>query len=454
MRHPLLALLAPALALAACAAPPAAPSEPVEPPAPPPVAAAVDSVVVSPVCPPVLVYYSTPRANYSLGYEHYKNLDYCAALPYLRWLVEHEPLFTGADPDDRNFRRLADTYEQLAAMAGDDADLRRAYLDSALVVRDRSAEALRAAGLPVDSAAVALGRARFYQIYAEDYPDAQDEVLARYREAFAASPDLFVDYDLNAFGRLLFEHDVQEAARLLPDLVAQAEDPSYLQQLQTAATAPGAVDPETLYASLLERYRAGDRDPDLLRRLAALDIQLNRNAVIDELLPQLVALNPSAELYAALGARANRQGELDEALGYYERAIALAGSDAQRADLYYQMASAAYNAGQAGRASGFAGQALQYNPNHGRALYLRASVFAAGLGGTSVEARAAYWCAADQFARAAATGDPAIAASARRAAARYAAAGPSRQEYFFLGWQPGQRITVPAGGGTCTTTVR
>src|SRR5690606_35631228 len=109
--RPLLPFIALGLILAACAPPPAAPSTPESPGDPAgsaaPVAAA-DSVVVSPVCPPVLVYSSTPRANYSLGYEHYKNLDYCAALPYLRWVVANDPLLTGTDPDDRNFRRLAD----------------------------------------------------------------------------------------------------------------------------------------------------------------------------------------------------------------------------------------------------------------------------------------------------------------------------------------------------------
>ena len=34
------------------------------------------------------------RTNFSLGSENYKNNDYCAAYPYLKWLLANDPLFS------------------------------------------------------------------------------------------------------------------------------------------------------------------------------------------------------------------------------------------------------------------------------------------------------------------------------------------------------------------------
>jgi hypothetical protein len=71
-----------------------------------------------------------------------------------------------------------------------------------------------------------------------------------------------------------------------------------------------------------------------------------------------------------------------------------------------------------------------------------------------VDGRAAYWCLADRFNRVAATGDPRVASAARRTAAGYNRAGPSREDYFFKGWSPGQTIRASAGSVSCTTRVR
>lgn len=415
-----------------------------------------DSGAVSPICPPVdIVLTDQLRANYSIGVENYRNLDYCGALLAYRWVIQEDPLFTGGDPDDRNFSRLAEIYENLAAMAGDRATLRRAYLDSALVMREDAQEALRGAGLPDKATTYTLARARFYQIYADDYPDEQAGILSLYQDVYDAEPALLVDYDLNTFARLLLESGDREAVqRILPGLIAQAEDATYLEQVLATSQTTAASDPEGYYAFLLEQYRGGNREEDVIRRLAYLDIQLEKNEVIGELLPLLAELNPSSELYSALCSRSAREGNLSEAMAYCQNALGYAESNAERSDVLYRMASIQNAANNSSQAYDYAGQALQYNGSNGKALYLRATIFASGVRGGSTRAAMGYWCVADQFSRAAATGDPAIAANARRAAARYNAAGPSRQAYFFEGFRPGQSVSVSTGYGTCSTTVR
>ena len=447
------------LGLAACAAPASTGSVTPESTSTGPVISE-NAVSVTPVCEPQDLYIDgSIRTNYSLGFENYKNEDYCAALPSLRHIIETDPLFTGGEPDDRNFRRLADTYENLAAMVDStDQTLRRAYLDSFFVAHDMRKEALENAGLAFDEQADLIARGRFYEIYAADYEDAEQQTFDLYVEAFRLDPNAIDDYYLNYLAaRSAVDLEQSEAQELLAEMKPYAEDATYLEAVEASVRAGGALafgTPEEQYDALLAAYREGDRSADLIRRLAFLDTRLERNEVIDELLPLLAEQNPSMDLYRALGSRACRQGDVEQCNTYFEQAAELATSSAERRDVYYQQASANFRAGQSGDAYRIAGRALELDGNHGPSLYLRASVVARATGGGSVQARAGYWCVADLFRQAANTGDPRIASDARRAAARYSAAGPSSQEYFFLGWRPGQRISASTGYGGCTTTVR
>ena len=85
----------------------------------------------------------TTRSNFSLGSEYYRNGDYCAAYPYIKQILATEPLFTGEDPDDRNYLRMASIYEDFAANVDSTNQAERvAYLDSALTTRQAGVAAL------------------------------------------------------------------------------------------------------------------------------------------------------------------------------------------------------------------------------------------------------------------------------------------------------------------------
>ena len=75
---------------------------------------------------------------------------------------------------------------------------------------------------------------------------------------------------------------------------------------------------------------------------------------------------------------------------------------------------------------------------------------------SSVRGRFAFWCLADIYRNvAASTSDSRIASTARRAAAQYERAGPTREQYRSLGLEPGDSVTATLGAsGTCTTRVR
>ena len=414
-----------------------------------------DSASVSPICPDVNFYLTeTVSANYSVGTSNYQNGDYCGALLYLRWVRDNDALYTGAEPDDRTYWRLADIYEQLAAMAGDDEMLHQAYFDSTFAMHTEAQAALTAAGLSVNKARYLLDEGRFYETYADEYPDQQDEVYDLYLEAFREDPEFVNDAYLNRMAQMVMERgDRDEAVELLQELIAQADDATYLEQAYASASAPAFMSWTDRLEELMADIRGGDRDSEKLRMAIAIAQQEDRDDYIDELLPLYADQNPTPELLCALGSRAARNGQIETAQGHVNEGIAMATSNAQKRDCAYRAAASAQAGGNSGAAYRLAGQALQYDSNHGRSLYLRAGIVARTVRGGSMERRAAYWCFADMFNRAAATGDPAIAAAARRAAAGYNRSAPSQREYFFK-WSPGQRVSASHGYGSCSTTVR
>ncbi|MDX1419793.1 MAG: hypothetical protein R3181_07500 [Rubricoccaceae bacterium] len=418
------------------------------------------------VCEGTQVYLTdSARTNYSLGYEHYKNEAWCDALPYLRWIIQTEPLFTSTTPDDRNFRRLMDTYEGIAETL--EGDLRRTYLDSVLVVREQMQETLAANNIAYDERAQLLAEGLFYTEHFEEYPEQQDRVFDLYLEAHQMAPDSTDDYYLNEIGRMVSARaaaetmDPREARDFInEEVLPYADDPSYLEGI--AATFQ--VDPIDQWESAYEEYQAGDRSEEVVNTVFAGLTQidsliterypaLDQQALKREVIPVLIEFNPTPDLLIYRGTLSVQAGRTEDGLNDFQRALEMAESNTDRLDIYYRIANTLYSEGQRGQAYDWAGRALQIDSGYGPALYIRALVVAGTLRGGSLQAAAGAWCVADMFSRAASAGGP-TASRARQLAGRYAASGPSRDDYFFEGWRPGMRVTGSTGYGSCTTTVR
>ncbi|NNF57464.1 MAG: hypothetical protein HKN04_04415, partial [Rhodothermaceae bacterium] len=360
------------------------------------------------VCDESLAYITeTTRTNYSLGYENYRNEDYCAALPYLRWIIENEPMFASqGDPDERNYRRLAETYEAIATSI-EDAATKRTYLDSALVVREQMYEAMAANNLEIDPRIQLLHEARFYAQHAEAYPAEQERLYDLYVEAHEMAPDSTDDYYLNEIARMATERvaseemDPMTARDLVDALLPYADDPTYLQGVRDSFR----LEPIEQWAFLYEKYQEGDQTEEIIGPLFGLTIQLDtliteahptvdRLALRRELLPLAAELNPTPQILSFLGAQAVNDGRVDEGMTYFERAIEMTDSNSEKADLYYRLASTLYSEGQRSEAYQTAGQALQFDSNHGPSLYIRALVVSGTIRRGSVQAQAGAWCVA------------------------------------------------------------
>ena len=407
------------------------------------------------------------RANFSLGSEYYRNGEYCAAYPYMKWLLANDALFTGEEPDDRNYLRMASIYEAFAAeVDSTDRAERKAYLDSALAARRMGVEAMDARGIAYDGYLRDLREGFFYFTNADYYDDSDERQFAAFNRALDAKPDSLEDwYLVQLFNASALEYgDEQpnpERAEFIRKIAAVVDDPAlrtgytqYADYIATAQQGPQVAGTDEAVQSLIDRLEGGTLSGnDVLVLFATATRQPERVEALgadpDEVISGLTRLpeiesqvNNPTTLYA-LSVRARREGDSARAADLFNRAIQNAESNAQRADFYY-------SAGQYDRA-------LQVFPQHGPSLYRRAGQIASAVGRpSSTRGRIAYWCLADIYRNVAAQTSGSIAANARRAAAQYERAGPNREQTFLdLGLSPGQSVSSSLGAyGSCTTRVR
>ena len=420
----------------------------------------------------------TTRANFSLGSEYYRGGDYCAAYVYIRHLLDTEPLYTGEDPDDRNYLRMAAIYEDFAAnVDSTDRAEKLAYLDSSLTVRRQGVEALDAQGIAYDPYLRDLREGFFYFQNSDFYDDAQERQFAAFNRAREAQPDSLEDWYINQ----LYIASADEYGTEIPnptraDYIAQlaniVDDPALKQTYTTYAeyirTEPevgiassGEGGDDTVVRTLLADLDAGNLSGNrLLTLLATAQQQPERIEALGAdpedvqsrivRLPEIENQVDNPRLLLALAFRAYREGNRARGNELFDRAIANAGSNAQRADLYYTR-----GAGPFGSASDF-NRALEYFPSHGPSLYRRAGLIGDAVGRqSSLRGRFAYWCLADIYRNVAAASSGQVRDASRRAAAQYERAGPTREQYFLEGFRPGQTVTASLGAyGSCSTRVR
>ena len=419
------------------------------------------------------------RTNFSLGAENYRNDDYCAAYPYVAWLLDNDPLFTGEDPDDRNYLRMGTIYEYFADnVDSTDQATRIAYLDSARTVRQEGREAMDAAGVAYDPYLRDLREGFFYfqnqDVYADEAGQRQYEAFNR---AFEAQPDSLEDWYLNQLFQLSAEalgdqRPNPTRADYVASLGEAADDPAlktfFASNAEFFRTDPATeagepvIGNDAVVEQLIADLEAGTiADDDALTLLAVIIQQPERLEALDQdvgaLRSQVLRLDAvtnqvdNPRTLVALAFEAIREGDAARGNQLFDRALQNAQSNAQRADFIYARASAGL-----GNRSQLINRALQVFPSHGPSLYARAGLIADAVGRpSSLTGRFAYWCLADEYRNVAAVTSGTIAQAARRAAAGYERAGPSRESYFLEGYRPGQTVRASLGAyGSCSTRVR
>lgn len=465
-----------AVLLAGCAAPPPAAPEPNAAPSP---EASGETAGLPRVCGDVPYRpLASTRQNYSLAAEFYRsasspydNLDprgsYCAAMVYLRWMTANAPLYTGSDPDDRSFLRLANVYE---FFAGNDRANRRMHLDSALAVRARGLAVLQRDGIAIDDARRALARGRFFYSYSDAYEDAAMREASAYQEAIRAAPDSVSDWYLRRLVVLTAETipDPVVRADALDALAPLADDPdlqTYIAGVAEYVRQPRTPEPITVWTpeDLLAAYDGGEyadcTPPEDVQHLVYASSEMpetvaasggDPEAILDTLLDCVTGGVGDPRTLTYLFRRSWSRGDRVQAEDYFERALDASASDRERSQLLSTRAAR----GQ-GNARALYERAVRLDALNARAAYALVRLDAERIGAPrNVRDRMVFWCLADRLDAIASLGDAEVRPLALRVRDGYLRAAPTAEDVFFLDIRPGDTVRPAYNRVACTTRVR
>jgi len=168
---------------------------------------------------------------------------------------------------------------------------------------------------------------------------------------------------------------------------------------------------------------------------------------------ELYRQNPTARVaYNMANIKMNKK-EYNEALSYLNQAVDMYEKDADKINCYLWMAECYKQLNQHSTARETAYKVLKLTPNDGRAYIFVGNLYMITTCATEVPG-AAYWAAADKFAKAKAIDpDPARVAEAQQQLNVATARFPTRESFFNYGYNEGQSYRVDCWIGE-TTTIR
>ncbi len=389
----------------------------------------------------------TERAtNYSLYYEDFKNGNYEASLPYLRWILKCAPGFPSGN--DRNFRRAVEAYEKIG-MASEDAGRKRTYLDSALYVFDTTVERLKAASLPVDEFHWTFQKGFFVQQHAAELPDLQGGVGALYRAAFemdaARMQPYYVNYIIADFVQ---QGDKAAAVSFMDEVEDKIQGVQEITDLLATWRGQLFTSPEERIAFLESQLEKNPDDKELMAELFQLfiDEEGYRDRVY-EMAPRMMELDPSARTFRMIARMRLEDGETDEAIRLYQQSLDMPGGMDGAREVHYNIGIAHQQEGRLSRARTSFREALAVDPNYGAAIIGIGDLYVSavqGCGSFEREDKAVYWLAADYYERAAAR-DNAAASAAQNRLSNIRRYFPSAEDKFFKGWNAGDSFTIDYG---------
>ncbi len=395
--------------------------------------------------------------HYSLYYENFKNENYEAALPDLRWILENAPAFPQGD--DRNYERAVKAYGALAKQAQDEA-AKQAYLDTALVLIEEAVSVLEAAGAEVDPYAWTLKKGRFLQMHQNALPEMEDEMLAAYRTAYEMAPQDIDPYYLDLILRAYVTADKkEEAVAFMDQLKQQRGDEEEVSALLAKWGARVFTEPAERITYLEGIVADNPEDVEAMTDLFQLYMQQNMRDEASQLAEQLLAQNPSPSILLTVAEMQLEDGQAQQAFELYQQAIA-ASDEPASAEVFYNMGLALQRMGQLSRARTHFRKAIDADPQFGRAYLAIGDLYASAVAqcGSQLEwtDRAVYWAAVDMYQQAKAA-DPSIASVANQKISTYRQYFPTQETLFFGDIQEGQSYTIDYGCYAWigeTTTVR
>ncbi len=396
----------------------------------------------------------TKAINYSLYYEYFKNGDYEAALPYLRWMIQNAPEYAGPNrKDDRNFERIIKVHEELAKARAESApEVARAHLDSALAYFDQAFVVLPPRGVALDTVTWYIRKGRLIQQFSELLADRQHEAAELYRQAFEHNPQRVDDYSIQfVIAQLVQEGDKASAVAFMDEVEAALEgDPQRTALMEYITTVRDNLfrTPQERMAFLEDRLAKDPQNLDLISELFNIYRQLGERAKMYGLADRLLALKQDARTFHTVGKLYLDDGEPAKALEYFRQAMQQPDVQEIARELYYNAGIAEQQLGRLSNARTYFRRALQADPNFGKAYISIGDLYAQAVSecGSQLERedRAVYWLATDYYERARQV-DPSVTNEASQKLNTYRRYFPNQEDLFFKGWKVGQPYRIDYG---------
>ena len=382
--------------------------------------------------------------NYSLYYEAYKNKDYETAHPYLNWMLNCAPSFTGKPPgDDRNFERGVNLFQGLSDNAAD-ATMKRAFLDSALVLFDTAVPTLQDVGATVDEYEWQFNKGRFIQRNAEVLDDLQGEAGSLYRAVYEGKPDLFGDNKAYYIRVIIVDMARNEMKEEAVDFMENVES-KYVDDANVVAVLDewrGKLfdSPEERMTFLEGQLEKKPGDQDIIEELIDIYKELEYRDKLSGMIAELITINPTPKLLVEAGVMKLNDGDVNGAIDDFNNALEMDGGDSVAKEANYNLANAYRQNGNLQRAVSFYRRSARAAPEFKEAFVEIAGVFAEAVsecGGSTMERedRAVYWLVADYLER----------GGAASSVSRYKPYFPSTDDLFFKGWNVGDSYQINYG---------
>lgn len=401
--------------------------------------------------------------KYSLYYENYKNEDYKAALKHLRWMLRCAPAFGGrpGSKSAKNLRRAVETYSGLAEETQSE-ETARTYLDSALTVIDTAVPMLKEAGAEPDTFEWTFKRGYFIQSHGDLLNDRQNEAVESYRKAYDLSPEKLVGKDTTYYLNVIMGHyasqnDISQLLKLIQELQERYPESDQINELISKYIE--RVPPEERISFYEDRLEENPENLELVQTLFDLYRQQGMRSDMYELGERLREMEKSPEINRTLAQMYLDDGEEQKALELYKE-IESMDADVTAQD-YYNMGLALRDMGQLASARTHFRQALDVNPDFGRAYMAIGDLYVTAVsncGSMDREDRAVYWLANDYYEKArSATDNSSVEQTATQNIQTYREYYPSKEDLFFWNKTEGDDYRVDSGCYSWineTTTVR
>lgn len=391
------------------------------------------------------------------------NKNYPAASKYLNILLTKCP-----SASQNIYTNGAKLYKNLINKA-EDEESKKVYIDSLMYLYDVRLKAFEKHKKYGKDYILNRKAREFYSFF----PDDREGIRKIFQEAVEASNEMKGKYDLELVSIYFAElcTDYSNDAIAAEDLIAaydryspafegveSEEDIELKNQFDSAFGQSGAASCENLEALFTKKLADAPEDEALLSQAVSLMSRANCDSdFFFATAEKYYSIKPSSETALFLAQGFQNRGEFEKAMKYLSEALASEQDAAEKEKLYVRIGLISVQTKNYAEAVKAANEIKAINPENGYAYFLLGQCYAASANCSELKCQACYWAAYDMMNKAVGllAAEPSIQESAKKMAASFRSAFPTKEECFFNELQAGASYTIKHGfANGVNTTVR